>query len=227
MPSPGPSATALHIAVVLGLPGAVWKLRAAGAGVTVRERGGHTPLHLACREGHPACAHALLGELPDPRNARQDSQKEEEEERQAQLESQTALHVAVVLGLAGAVRRLRAAGAGVAVRERGGHTPLHLACREGHPACAHALLGEPREPRDARQDSRKEEEERQAQLESVNYDGYTPLHVAVLRRDPELVQLLLRAGADPDRPEPSCGRTPLHLASKKNPEPSCGRAPCI
>uniref|UniRef100_A0A8U8B0R4 NF-kappa-B inhibitor alpha n=1 Tax=Geospiza parvula TaxID=87175 RepID=A0A8U8B0R4_GEOPR len=42
--------------------------------------------------------------------------------------------------------------------------------------------------------------------------GYTPLHVAVLRRDPELVQLLLRAGADPDRPEPSCGRSPLHLA---------------
>lgn len=36
--------------------------------------------------------------------------------------------------------------------------------------------------------------------------------MAVLRRDPELVQLLLRAGADPDRPEPSCGRSPLHLA---------------
>ncbi|XP_027765041.1 NF-kappa-B inhibitor beta [Empidonax traillii] len=42
--------------------------------------------------------------------------------------------------------------------------------------------------------------------------GYTPLHVAVLRRDLELVQLLLRAGADPNRPEPSCGRSPLHLA---------------
>ncbi|XP_005534272.1 PREDICTED: NF-kappa-B inhibitor beta [Pseudopodoces humilis] len=129
---------------------------------------------------------------------------------------QSALHIAVVLGLAGAVRRLRAAGAGLAVRERGGHTPLHLACREGHPACARALLGEPPEPREEPpeppRDPRKEEEERRAQLESVNYDGYTPLHVAVLRRDLELVQLLLRAGADPDRPEPSCGRSPLHLA---------------
>ncbi|XP_058715896.1 NF-kappa-B inhibitor beta isoform X2 [Poecile atricapillus] len=143
---------------------------------------------------------------------------------------QSALHIAVVLGLAGAVRRLRAAGAGLAVRERGGHTPLHLACREGHPACARALLGEPpepreetpepreetpeprEEPREPPRDPRKEEEERRAQLESVNYDGYTPLHVAVLRRDLELVQLLLRAGADPDRPEPSCGRSPLHLA---------------
>uniref|UniRef100_A0A674GJR7 NF-kappa-B inhibitor alpha n=1 Tax=Taeniopygia guttata TaxID=59729 RepID=A0A674GJR7_TAEGU len=115
---------------------------------------------------------------------------------------QSALHIAVVLGLAGAVRRLRAAGAGAAVRERGGHTPLHLACREGHPACARALLGDPG----------KDEEERRAQLESVNYDGYTPLHIAVLRRDLDLVQLLLRAGADPDQPEPSCGRSPLHLA---------------
>lgn len=125
---------------------------------------------------------------------------------------QSALHIAVVLGLAGAVQRLRAAGAGVAVRERGGHTPLHLACREGHPACARALLGGPPDSRDPPRDPRKEEEERRAQLESVNYDGYTPLHVAVLRRDLELVQLLLRAGADPDRPEPSCGRSPLHLA---------------
>ncbi|XP_027487181.1 LOW QUALITY PROTEIN: NF-kappa-B inhibitor beta-like [Corapipo altera] len=142
---------------------------------------------------------------------------------------QSALHIAVVLGLAGAVGRLRAAGAGLCVRERGGHTPLHLACREGHPACARALLGgllevapEPRQPPETPPEPQgtartppehqKEDEELRAQLESVNYDGYTPLHVAVLRRDLELVQLLLRAGADPDRPEPSCGRSPLHLA---------------
>lgn len=37
-------------------------------------------------------------------------------------------------------------------------------------------------------------------LHSPPPTGYTPLHVAVLRRDLELVQLLLRAGADPDRP---------------------------
>ncbi|NXU94962.1 IKBB inhibitor, partial [Xiphorhynchus elegans] len=138
---------------------------------------------------------------------------------------QSALHIAVVLGLAGAVGRLRAAGAGLCVRERGGHTPLHLACREGHPDCARALLGglleappehqgtpgnPPETPRD--HPYPQEEEELRVQLESVNYDGYTPLHVAILRRDLELVQLLLHAGANPETPEPSCGRSPLHLA---------------
>ncbi|XP_052635413.1 LOW QUALITY PROTEIN: NF-kappa-B inhibitor beta [Harpia harpyja] len=119
---------------------------------------------------------------------------------------QTALHIAVILGLSGFVQKLQAAGAGLCVQERGGHTPLHLACREGRRGCARHLLdppGPPPVPRD---------EEARAQLDSVNYDGYTPLHVAVLRKDLEMVELLLSAGADLNKAEPSCGRSPLHLA---------------
>ncbi|XP_053908828.1 NF-kappa-B inhibitor beta, partial [Cuculus canorus] len=115
---------------------------------------------------------------------------------------QSALHIAVILGLPGFVRKLRAAGAGLGLRERGGQTPLHLACREGRSACARLLLGGPPAPHP----------DHSHQLESRNYDGLTPLHVAVLRGDLELVELLLAAGADPDVPEPSGGRAPLHLA---------------
>ncbi|XP_074876007.1 NF-kappa-B inhibitor beta [Buteo buteo] len=119
---------------------------------------------------------------------------------------QTALHIAVILGLSGFVRKLRAAGAGLCVQERGGHTPLHLACREGRRGCARHLLGPLRTP------LAPHDEEARAQLDSVNYDGYTPLHVAVLRKDLEMVELLLSAGADLNKAEPSCGRSPLHLA---------------
>ncbi|KAM6111593.1 NF-kappa-B inhibitor beta [Phoenicopterus ruber ruber] len=119
---------------------------------------------------------------------------------------QTALHIAVILGLSGFVQKLRAAGAGLCVQERGGHTALHLACREGRRGCARHLLGPPRAPPAPR------DEEARAQLDSVNYDGYTPLHVAVLRKDLEMVELLLSAGADLNKAEPSCGRSPLHLA---------------
>lgn len=154
---------------------------------------------------------------------------------------QTALHLAAILGEVSAVEKLYAAGAGVHVAERCGHTPLHLACRSGAHACACALLQpRPRCPRGSPstyltqgsshtpnpEDSppasdtseKEEEEERESeedwrlQLQAENYEGHTPLHVAVIHRDAEMVRLLKEAGADLNKPEPTCGRSPLHLA---------------
>jgi ankyrin repeat protein len=42
-------------------------------------------------------------------------------------------------------------------------------------------------------------------------DGWTPLHVAAVRRDSDLVSFLLAAGADPNKPG-VLGETPLHEA---------------
>ncbi|XP_004690662.2 PREDICTED: NF-kappa-B inhibitor beta [Condylura cristata] len=160
---------------------------------------------------------------------------------------QTALHLAAILGEASAVEKLYAAGAGLQVAERGGHTALHLACRMGAHACANVLLQpRPRGPRGPpstylslssgqtpdtdsvpdtehtsiasysdleKEDGESEsEEDWKLQLEAENYEGHTPLHVAIIHKDAEMVQLLREAGADLNKPEPTCGRSPLHLA---------------
>uniref|UniRef100_A0A452UZ44 NFKB inhibitor beta n=1 Tax=Ursus maritimus TaxID=29073 RepID=A0A452UZ44_URSMA len=162
---------------------------------------------------------------------------------------QTALHLAAILGEASTVEKLYAAGAGLHVAERGGHTALHLACRTRAHACARVLL-QPR-PRCARgapntylaqgpdrtsdadhssvalypePDSEKEDEESEEdwklQLEAENYEGHTPLHVAVIHKDAEMVRLLREAGADLNKPEPTCGRSPLHLAVEAHAVPT-------
>lgn len=139
------------------------------------------------------------------------------------------------------MEKLYAAGAGLHVAERGGHTALHLACRMGAHTCARVLLqSRPQRPRGApntylaqgpdhvpdtdhtpvalypESDLGKEEDENEddwkLQLEAENYEGHTPLHVAVIHKDAEMVRLLRKAGADLNKPEPTCGRSPLHLA---------------
>ncbi|KAI5930154.1 NF-kappa-B inhibitor beta [Manis javanica] len=153
---------------------------------------------------------------------------------------QTALHLAAILGEASTVEKLYTAGAGLHVAERGGHTALHLACRVGAHACARVLLQpRPWRPRGTpntylppgsdhtpdtdhgpfalypNTDLEKEdesEEDWKLQLEAENYEGHTPLHVAIIHKDAEMVQLLQEVGADLNKLEPTCGRSPLHLA---------------
>uniref|UniRef100_A0A2K5W454 NFKB inhibitor beta n=1 Tax=Macaca fascicularis TaxID=9541 RepID=A0A2K5W454_MACFA len=154
---------------------------------------------------------------------------------------QTALHLAAILGEASTVEKLYAAGAGLCVGVIGATRRLHLACRVGSTRlCPCPASARPRRPREAPDtslaqgpdytpdtnhtpvalypdsDLEKEEEESEEdwklQLEAENYEGHTPLHVAVIHKDVEMVRLLRDAGADLDKPEPTCGRSPLHLA---------------
>lgn len=71
-----------------------------------------------------------------------------------------------------------------------------------------ALYPEP----DLEKEEDESEEDWKLQLEAENYEGHTPLHVAVIHKDAEMVRLLREAGADLNKPEPTCGRSPLHLA---------------
>ncbi|XP_043918752.1 NF-kappa-B inhibitor beta-like [Protopterus annectens] len=118
---------------------------------------------------------------------------------------QTALHIAVIMGLHLICEKLILAGAKLCIQERSGNTPLHIACSESHQQCVEVLLnckGLP--PRNQDQIT--------LQLDCSNYGGYTALHLAIQKNDLKSVKALLSAGANINKQETSCGRSPLHLA---------------
>ncbi|XP_069063003.1 NF-kappa-B inhibitor beta isoform X2 [Pleurodeles waltl] len=115
---------------------------------------------------------------------------------------QTALHIAVIIGLPVFTSKLILAGASLCIPEKAGNTALHLACKEGRYDCAKVLLLH----------TTGNFNDIQKLLDCTNYDSFTALHIAVIRKDLEMVKLLLDSGADLNKPELSCGRSPLHLA---------------
>eukprot|EP00727_Mastigamoeba_balamuthi_P000406 m51a1_g10362 hypothetical protein (1828) ;mRNA; r:59099-68626 len=105
----------------------------------------------------------------------------------------TPLHAACAAGSVAMVRKLVAAGADVNRTDRDGNAALHEACRRGDAAMVSALLDA-----GARTDER------------LNERKPTALYLAVQSGDRDCVELLVRAGADPNEHVP--GDTPLKAA---------------
>lgn len=182
---------------------------------------GVTPLMLASANGSAAMVERLLGAGADPDTARP--------------AGETALMMAARAGAAAVVRLLIAAGADVDRSTRGGHTALMWAAAERHPRVV-TLLAEVGADVRARTRIRTRQGRpivREAivlsPFEAVNpaglprdgdrdpprpEGGFTPLLHAVLAGDPEVVGVLLAAGADVDDAGPD-GVTALMLALTK------------
>ncbi|XP_067831347.1 NF-kappa-B inhibitor epsilon-like [Heptranchias perlo] len=114
---------------------------------------------------------------------------------------QTPLHLAIITKHRSIAGQLVTNGASRLLLDRNGQTAVHLACEHSSLECLRSLLGSGRENID---------------LEIRNYEGYTPLHVAVNSRHKKIVSHLLDRGADVDAVDIKSGRTPLIHAVENN-----------
>ncbi|RUS79663.1 hypothetical protein EGW08_012586 [Elysia chlorotica] len=128
---------------------------------------------------------------------------------------QTPLHLAVLTGQDRLVRRLLCAGAIVDAQDLRGETPLHIACRLGHLKTVKSLLT-PVRYKEMQGNTWEIPYQRLPQdLGVQNCEGQNPLHVAVIAGHTAVVELLLKAGANPNVGEAKSGRTALHLAAER------------
>jgi ankyrin repeat protein len=185
--------TPLLWAAVQGDVALVHLLLARGADAGVRDSRGATALMLAAERGHLAVVRLLVP------SANMDARGE------ALRSAACAGHQEVLVWL------LDEAGAALEYGGTDGRTPLTCAVLGGQAALAEELLS-----RGAHLEARSSTF---LPLENRVDTGWHPLHYAVDRRHPLLVQLLLQAGAQVDA-ETHEGTTPLMLAARRGDEDS-------
>ncbi|KAH3827932.1 hypothetical protein DPMN_129878 [Dreissena polymorpha] len=101
----------------------------------------------------------------------------------------TPLHIAADVGNMALVKSLLSKGANVEVKDHRGHYPIFLAAIQGHTATVEALL---------------QHERKQDQLRIKSYGkaskikGMSLFHVAVWKKDKDLMEMLIREKADPN-----------------------------
>ncbi|XP_074538924.1 B-cell lymphoma 3 protein homolog [Halichoeres trimaculatus] len=114
---------------------------------------------------------------------------------------QTPLHLAVITQQTNMVEALLSAGADPAALDRNGQTAIHLCCEYNQHDCLSVLLSCSLSP---------------MCLEMRNFEGLSPLHLAVLRGHKDLTRMLLDVGADINAMDIKSGQSPLIHAVETN-----------
>ncbi len=205
--------TPLHYAVLGEQPEAARELLARGCHPNARDKNGITPLHLAVLRERPDLVTLLLDHGAEVNASDRDGE--------------TPLHIAAYLGAVETARVLLDRGADPKAGDRHGFTPLHAACATGFSRMKDFLVQEKGYPEDAPPPkefqritslTRKSHvevarllHEHGADINARDQRQDTPLHVAAVTGNRELVDLLLQWGADPFARN-AYGDTPLDLA---------------
>jgi ankyrin repeat protein len=216
------SRTPLLLAATRGHKAMIELLLAKGADVNARDSGGKTALHIAAENGFQATVETLVAGKADV-NARTTKQE-------------TPLHLAVNAGHVAMTKFLLGKGADADARNATGLTPLMQAAARAHSETTQTLLTAAAKPNLEDESGRTalSYAAERGHLESVkallaakadpNAGKILPLHLAIHTKATDVVQALLEAGADANRPgqitwqsrwgggQFSSGITPLSLA---------------
>ncbi|XP_068615362.1 B-cell lymphoma 3 protein homolog [Brachionichthys hirsutus] len=166
-------------------------LRVAIALATRQDEDGDTPLHIAVVQGELAVVYNLIHLLLLAH-------------RSLDIYNnlrQTPLHLAVITQQEKMVEALLRVGADPAALDRHGQTAIHLCCEYDQRDCLSVVLSYPSSS---------------TCLESRNYEGLSPVHLAVLRGYKHLSRMLLDTGADINALDIKSGQSPLMHAVESN-----------
>ncbi|XP_038124074.1 B-cell lymphoma 3 protein [Cyprinodon tularosa] len=156
-----------------------------------QDEDGDTPLHIAVVQGELPIVHKLIQLLLLARTGLDIYNNLR----------QTPLHLAVITKQANIVEVLLRAGADPAVLDRHGQTAHHLCCEYQQLDCLSVLLSL---------------SSSSPCLEIRNFEGLSPLHLAVLQGHHDLTKMLLDAGADINAMDIKSGQSPLIHAVESN-----------
>nr|XP_033770848.1 uncharacterized protein LOC117345795 [Geotrypetes seraphini] len=156
-----------------------------------QDEDGDTALHIAVAQGNVNMVHRLIYLFLQGKK----------ELDTYNIMRQTPIHLAVITKQPALVALLMSHGASPMTLDRNGQTCIHLACEHGSVACLQALT---------------ESSQGNVDLETRNYEGFTPLHVAVNTSNTDAVLFLLEHGADIDAVDIKSGRSPLIHAVENN-----------
>ncbi|XP_046690604.1 nuclear factor NF-kappa-B p100 subunit isoform X2 [Silurus meridionalis] len=161
----------------------------------VQDENGDTPLHLAIIHQQPAVATKLIQTFINTHEVKFINKFNHL--------NQTPLHLAVITQQAKLVETLLRAGADPTLLDRDGRTAVHLAALAGDEAILRALLN-------------VLGDRNYHLLNTADFSGMYPLHLAVRKGGERCLRVLVEAGARINKPEQKSGCTALHLAVKEN-----------